>query len=186
MTVSIEYEAEKKLDLPYEKIIKEIVEASLDFEKCPYEAEVNVILTDNDAIQAINKEYRQIDAPTDVLSFPMVDYEKPSDFDHVEDAVEDYFNPETGELMLGDIVISVDKVEEQAEKYGHSQTRELAFLVAHSMLHLCGYRLVAITMHSRPKIFFMPNSIELNDINFRLVVAIKSSPNVMWSLSFGR
>ena len=139
MTVSIEYEAEKKLDLPYEKIIKEIVEASLDFEKCPYEAEVNVILTDNDAIQAINKEYRQIDAPTDVLSFPMVDYEKPSDFDHVEDAVEDYFNPETGELMLGDIVISVDKVEEQAEKYGHSQTRELAFLVAHSMLHLCGY-----------------------------------------------
>ena len=62
MTVSIEYEAEKKLDLPYEKIIKEIVEASLDFEKCPYEAEVNVILTDNDAIQAINKEYRQIDA----------------------------------------------------------------------------------------------------------------------------
>ena len=94
MTVSIEYEAEKKLDLPYEKIIKEIVEASLDFEKCPYEAEVNVILTDNDAIQAINKEYRQIDAPTDVLSFPMVDYEKPSDFDHVEDAVEDYFNPE--------------------------------------------------------------------------------------------
>ena len=113
MTVSIEYEAEKKLDLPYEKIIKEIVEASLDFEKCPYEAEVNVILTDNDAIQAINKEYRQIDAPTDVLSFPMVDYEKPSDFDHVEDAVEDYFNPETGELMLGDIVISVDKVEEQ-------------------------------------------------------------------------
>lgn len=75
MTVSIEYEAEKKLDLPYEKIIKDIVEASLDFEKCPYEAEVNVILTDNDAIQAINKEYRQIDAPTDVLSFPMVDYE---------------------------------------------------------------------------------------------------------------
>ena len=139
MTVSIEYEAEKKLDLPYEKIIEEIVEASLDFEKCPYEAEVNVILTDNDAIQAINKEYRQIDAPTDVLSFPMVDYEKPSDSDHVEDAVEDYFNPETGELMLGDIVISVDKVEEQAEKYGHSQTRELAFLVAHSMLHLCGY-----------------------------------------------
>ena len=52
---------------------------------------------------------------------------------------EDYFNLETGELLLGDIVISVDKVEEQAEKYGHSQARELAFLTAHSMLHLCGY-----------------------------------------------
>jgi probable rRNA maturation factor len=57
----------------------------------------------------------------------------------VEDDVEDYFNPDTGELMLGDIVISVEKVIEQAEKYGHSEERELAFLVAHSMLHLCGY-----------------------------------------------
>ena len=139
MTITIEYEAEKQLDLPYEDIIRDVVNESLDYEKCPYEAEVNVILTDHQAIQEINREHRQIDAPTDVLSFPMVDYEAPSDFDHVEDAVEDYFNPETGELMLGDIVISVDKVEEQAEKYGHSQTRELAFLVAHSMLHLCGY-----------------------------------------------
>ena len=139
MTITIEYEAEKQLDLPYEEIIRDVVNESLDYEKCPYEAEVNVILTDNQAIQEINREHRQIDASTDVLSFPMVDYEAPSDFDHVEDAVEDYFNPETGELMLGDIVISVDKVEEQAEKYGHSQTRELAFLVAHSMLHLCGY-----------------------------------------------
>ena len=139
MTISIEYEAEKKLDLPYETIIRDVVEASLDYEKCPYEAEVNVILTDNEAIREINREHRCIDAPTDVLSFPMVDYKVPSDFDHVEEAVEDYFNPETGELMLGDIVISVEKVEEQAEKYGHSQTRELAFLVAHSMLHLCGY-----------------------------------------------
>ena len=139
MTVTIEYEAEKKLSLPYEEIIREIVEASLDYEECPYEAEVNVILTDNPSIQEINREHRQIDAPTDVLSFPLVDYGRPADFSHVEEQAEDYFNPETGELMLGDIVISVDTVEEQAEKYGHSQRRELAFLVAHSMLHLCGY-----------------------------------------------
>ena len=139
MTVTIEYEAEKKLSLPYEEIIREIVEASLDYEECPYEAEVNVILTDNPSIQEINREHRQIDAPTDVLSFPLVDYGRPADFSHVEEQAEDYFNPETGELMLGDIVISVDEVEEQAEKYGHSQRRELAFLVAHSMLHLCGY-----------------------------------------------
>ena len=139
MTITVEYEAEKRLDLPYEEIINDIVTAALDYEKCPYEAEVNVILTDNASIQEINREQRRIDAPTDVLSFPLVDYESPADFDHVEEAVEDYFNPETGELMLGDIVISVDKVEEQAEKYGHSQTRELAFLTAHSMLHLCGY-----------------------------------------------
>ena len=139
MTIAIEYEAEKKLELPFETIIREIVLAALDYEECPYEAEINVILTDNEAIRVMNKEYRGLDAPTDVLSFPLVDYNVPSDCNHVEDAVADYFNPETGELMLGDIVISVDKVEGQAESYGHSQTRELAFLVAHSMLHLLGY-----------------------------------------------
>lgn len=139
MTIHIEYEAEKKLELPYEEIIRDIVEASLDYEECPYEAEVNIVLTDNDGIQEVNLDYRKIDSPTDVLSFPMVAYDTESDFRHVEDAAFDYFNPETGELILGDIIISVDKVEEQAEKYGHSQRRELAFLVAHSMLHLCGY-----------------------------------------------
>lgn len=116
MTITIEYEAEKQLDLPYEEIIRDVVNESLDYEECPYEAEVNVILTDNQAIQEINREHRQIDAPTDVLSFPMVDYEAPSDFDHVEDAVEDYFNPETGELMLGDIVIDQARSESGTEK----------------------------------------------------------------------
>ena len=139
MTVNIEYEAEKQLGIPYEEIINEVVFASLDYEGCPYEAEVNVVLTDNEEIHQVNKEYRNVDAPTDVLSFPMLEYDTPSDFEHVEEDFADCFNPETGELMLGDIMISVDKVEEQAEKYGHSTTRELAFLVAHSMLHLCGY-----------------------------------------------
>lgn len=139
MTINIEYETDKHLDIPYEAIIRDIIPAALDYEECPYEAEVNVLLTDNEAIREINRDQRQIDAPTDVLSFPMIEFEKESDFDHVEESAEDYFNLETGELMLGDIVISVEKVVEQAEKYGHSQERELAFLVAHSMLHLCGY-----------------------------------------------
>lgn len=139
MTINIEYEAERKLDLPYEAIINEIVLAALDYEKCPYEAEVSVVLTDDQEIRRINREFREMDRATDVLSFPMGDYESPSDFEKLEESPEDYFNPETGELLLGDIVISVDKVEEQAEKYGHSTARELAFLVAHSMLHLCGY-----------------------------------------------
>ena len=139
MTINIEYEAEKKLDLPYEEIIREVVIAALDYEKCPYEAEVNVLLTDDQEIHRINQEFRGVDRATDVLSFPMGDYETPSDFERLEEMAEDYFNLETGELLLGDIVISVDKVEEQAEKYGHSQARELAFLIAHSMLHLCGY-----------------------------------------------
>ncbi|HJA70662.1 MAG TPA: rRNA maturation RNase YbeY [Candidatus Lachnoclostridium stercoravium] len=139
MTVNIDYESEDRLDLPYETIIQEIVEEAVDYEDCPYEAEVNVLLTDNEGIRQINRQYRQIDSPTDVLSFPMADYDEPADFDRLEEQGADYFNPETGELLLGDIVISVDKVKEQALKYGHSESRELAFLVAHSMLHLFGY-----------------------------------------------
>lgn len=139
MTINIEYEAEKRLDLPCESIIEDVVTASLTYEKCPYEAEVNVILTDNEAIRQMNREFRGIDSPTDVLSFPMGDFESPSDFERLEERPEEYFNPETGELLLGDIVISVEKVEEQAGSYGHTNARELAFLVAHSMLHLCGY-----------------------------------------------
>lgn len=139
MTVTIEYEAEEKLSLPYEEIIRDVVEESLNYVECPYDAEVNVLLTDNQGIHQINLDMRKIDSPTDVLSFPMCDFETPADFSGLEETPEEYFNPDTGELMLGDIVISVDKVKEQAEKYGHSQTRELAFLVAHSMLHLSGF-----------------------------------------------
>lgn len=139
MTINIDCEAENKLELPYEEIIRNVVLSSLEYENCPYEAEVNVVLTDNAEIHKLNLEYRGIDRPTDVLSFPMLEYDSPSDFSHVEEDYEDCFNPETGELMLGDIILSVDKVREQAESYGHSEARELAFLVAHSMLHLCGY-----------------------------------------------
>ena len=139
MTISIEYEAEKKLDISWEEIIRQVVEGTLDYEGCPYETEVNVVLTDNEGIKEVNQEYRNVDGPTDVLSFPMLEYDSPSDFEGVEEQFADCFNPETGELMLGDIMISVDKVTEQAEKYGHSKERELAFLTAHSMLHLCGY-----------------------------------------------
>lgn len=139
MTVTVEYETEEKLDLPFEEIIGNVVEEALDYVECPYDAEVNVLLTDNEGIRQINLDMRQIDSPTDVLSFPMCDFETPGDFSGLEDTPEEYFNPDTGELMLGDIVISVEKVKEQAEKYGHSETRELAFLVAHSMLHLSGY-----------------------------------------------
>ncbi len=139
MTIEIDYEAEKKTDLSFREIIEDVVSAALDYEQCPYEAEVNVVLTDNPSIRQVNREYRNMDAATDVLSFPMVEYETPSDFSRVEELFADCFNPESGELMLGDIMISMDKVQEQAEKYGHSQERELAFLVAHSMLHLLGY-----------------------------------------------
>lgn len=139
MTFNIEYEAKQQLDFDYEQLIRSVVAMALEKEQCPYEVEVNVILTNDEQIHEINKEYRSIDRPTDVLSFPLLDYQTPGNFDGIEDYAEDYFNLETGELMLGDIIISVDKVYEQAESYGHSIQRELAFLVAHSMFHLMGY-----------------------------------------------
>lgn len=142
MTINIDFETDIKIvpEIPEEEIINKVITQACDYEKCPYEVEVNVLLTDNESIHETNREYRGVDAPTDVLSFPMIDYETPADFEFLENSpVEDYFDPDTGELLLGDIVISVEKVMEQAEKYGHSVKRELAFLVAHSMLHLFGY-----------------------------------------------
>ena len=76
---------------------------------------MNIILTDDMEICRLNRDYRQIDRPTDVLSFPMLEFEQPSDFSHAEEDYADCFNPETGELLLGDIIISMDKVEEQAK-----------------------------------------------------------------------
>ncbi|MBU5331530.1 rRNA maturation RNase YbeY [Anaerocolumna aminovalerica] len=139
MTLNLDYETEIKLHLDYESIITKVVNMALDLEECPYEIELNLILTDNKEIKDINREYRNIDAPTDVLSFPMIAYESPGDFSILEDEDNDSFNPETGELLLGDIIISVEKVMEQAAEYGHSEERELAFLTAHSMMHLFGY-----------------------------------------------
>lgn len=138
MTLYFEEEGELKLDLPCEELARTVIEAALDYEECPYEAEVNLLLTTNEEIQKMNAEFREIDRSTDVLSFPMVDYEEPGEFEFLEEA-DEYFHPETGELMLGDIVISKEKVLSQSEEYGHSPRREYAFLIAHSMLHLMGY-----------------------------------------------
>ena len=139
MTFYAENETSFEFDFDWEHIFHQVALAVLDSEKCPYEAEVNLLLTDNNGIQEFNRENRNIDAPTDVLSFPNIEYDVPSNFETVEDYMADYFEPDSGELILGDIIISVDKVQQQAAEYGHSQKREFAFLVAHSMLHLCGY-----------------------------------------------
>ena len=117
-----------------------VIEAALDELKCPYEAEVSLLITDNARIREMNRQFRQIDRPTDVLSFPMIQFDQPGDFSFLEEEEpEECFNPETGELVLGDIVISAEKVLEQAEEYGHSVKREYAFLIVHSVLHLTGY-----------------------------------------------
>lgn len=139
MTILQEEECAVSFGFDYRMVARQVIETALDLEECPYEAEVSLTLTTDEGIHEVNREFRGIDRPTDVLSFPMVEYEAPGDFSRLEEEQADCFNPESGELMLGDILLSVDRVKAQAEQYGHSQLREYAFLIAHSMLHLMGY-----------------------------------------------
>lgn len=139
MTLNLEKEYELEFGLDYEEIACLVINQVLEDENCPYETEINLLLTSDEEIHRINLEYRDIDRPTDVLSFPQVEYETPSDFSWAEEHEIDCFQPDTGELCLGDIIISLDKVKEQAEQYGHGVKREFAFLIAHSMFHLLGY-----------------------------------------------
>ena len=139
MTSYVENETNAEFLFDIEQLLLTLMNEVLEREGCPYEAQVNLLLTDNEGIRQYNNEYRQIDSPTDVLSFPMLEFEREGDFSAAEEAEADSFEPESGELLLGDIVISVEKVKEQAIQFGHSEKREFAFLVTHSLLHLCGY-----------------------------------------------
>lgn len=139
MTFYIDKECDMEFPFDIESVAKMVMEKALEYVNCPYDAEINLLITDNEGIRQYNRDYRNIDRETDVLSFPNVDYEIPGDFSHVEESFEDYFDPDSGSLLLGDMIISAPKVLEQAKAYGHSEKREFAFLIAHSMLHLCGY-----------------------------------------------
>lgn len=139
MTSYVENETQVSFSFDIKEVADSVMETVLVQEGCPYEAQINLLLTDNEGIRTYNAQFREIDRATDVLSFPNVDYEEPADFSDLEEQEADYFDPDSGELILGDIIISVDKVKEQSQSYGHSEKREFAFLVAHSMLHLCGY-----------------------------------------------
>lgn len=138
MYLYIEEEGDKRLPLDVKKLAERAVEETLTFVGCPYETEVNLLLTENPQIRQINSEQRGIDRETDVLSFPMADYETPGEFEGFQEETF-LFHPETGRLLLGDIVLSKEKVLEQAEEFGHSVEREYTFLIVHSMLHLMGY-----------------------------------------------
>lgn len=120
---------EKSVALPqnFRALIRKACNATLKYEEFIDKAEINVTIVDDEEIKELNREFRDIDKSTDVLSFPLG-----------EDGVYDY-NPETDALMLGDIVISADHALMQAELYGHGIDREIAFLTVHSMLHLLGY-----------------------------------------------
>ncbi len=144
MTLNFENEVEEiKLDIDedLQELAQRVIDASLDTLGCPYEAEVNLLITGDEQIHEMNNNFREVDRETDVLSFPMVPFEAEAGFDILdrEDMEDDCFNPETGEVLLGDIVINANRVISQAQDYGHSQKREYAFLITHSMLHLCGF-----------------------------------------------
>lgn len=103
----------------YEILVKKAVEGTLKYEGFTKKCEISITFTDNENIRLLNNEYRNIDRETDVLSFPMDD--------------------DGDEVVLGDVVISLEKAKEQAEEYGHSIEREISFLCVHSCLHLLGY-----------------------------------------------
>lgn len=114
-----------------EEIIQKVVKTVLKLEGIKHDVDIYVTLTNNEEIHQINKEYRDVDRPTDVLSFPMYEREE---IDKLREEKTDEI-----EEILGDIIISIPKIKEQAEEYGHSYERELAYLTTHGMLHLLGY-----------------------------------------------
>lgn len=130
MKIYIEYSNEQdKLSPPddFEKLVEDCTRAALEEEEIEDDAEVSVTLVDNARIRELNSEFREIDRETDVLSFPLGD----------DEGFE--VDPDTDAILLGDIVISLEKAKSQSEEYGHSFKREVAFLVTHSLFHLLGY-----------------------------------------------
>ena len=129
MTVLIDNRTDFEITPETEKLFNDVIEESLRYEEFDPQCEISLSIVNNEEIQEINKQYRDIDAPTDVLSFPLLTFEEGEQADVNEN----------DEIMLGDIIISIEKAISQAEEYGHGLKRELAFLTAHSMLHLMGY-----------------------------------------------
>lgn len=113
--------------------IEQVILKTLEAEGCDFSAEVSVTIVDAEEIRRINREQRNIDAVTDVLSFPMLEFSENGDI------INSDFDMDGENLLLGDIVICAERAKEQAEEFGHSFKREMAFLTVHSMLHLLGY-----------------------------------------------
>ena len=140
MTFYVENEVDADFGFDIEELANSVADTVLKMEGCATDLEVGLTITDSEGIHELNKEFRGIDSPTDVLSFPNVSYERAGDFSVLlGEQLVDLLDPDTGRIMFGDIVINEDRVRSQAEDYGHSVKREYAFLIAHSMLHLCGY-----------------------------------------------
>ncbi len=122
---------QEKFNVTYnlKMLLREAIETTLDFEDFRNVCEVSVTFTDNEGIRELNKKFREMDKPTDVLSFPLFDYEGDCEEPPIDEMISN----------LGDIVISLERAKEQADEFGHGFKREVAFLTVHSMLHLLGY-----------------------------------------------
>lgn len=129
MTILMDNRTEEVLSKELSDVIEKMIYQSLEYEKFEKPCEVSISIVDNEEIRQINHQFRNIDRATDVLSFPLMTFEEGEHLDLNE----------KGEVLLGDIIISLERAREQAEEYGHSLKREVAFLTAHSMLHLLGY-----------------------------------------------
>ena len=135
LKLNLTYEKPSLLNVPVTRNIKRCVEAALDAEGVTALCEINILITDDCGIHGINKAARNIDRPTDVLSFPMFELEPgnpPTDWS-------DYMDPGTRAVPLGDMVISLERARAQAKEFGHSVKREVGYLTIHSILHLLGY-----------------------------------------------
>lgn len=139
MSVYIENDENYSFDFDIQELIDSLLTAVLKDANLILPVELNVVITDDEGIRQVNKEFRGIDKETDVLSFPALEYETPADFSLIDFDDCSYYNPDTDDLILGDMMLSYDRVVYQANEYGHSIKREVAFLVLHSLLHLLGY-----------------------------------------------
>ena len=132
--IVISFETRCGFRLPLRRQLKKCIRTALQMESVTVPCEINVLITDNAGIRTLNREYRQIDRETDVLSFPMFSF-TPGQLPDLEPLTD----PESKLLPLGDMAISMEKVRAQAEEFGHSNRRELGYLTVHSVLHLLGY-----------------------------------------------
>ena len=129
MTLLTDNRTDFELTEEMQKTLEKVCLESLEYEEFDTDCEISLSIVTNDEIHEINRQFRGIDSPTDVLSFPQLTFEEGEEADVNEN----------GEIVLGDIIISIDRAKEQAEEYGHSYEREVAFLTAHSVLHCLGY-----------------------------------------------
>ena len=133
--INLSFDHHTLLSIPVAQVIRKCIVTTLQLEKVPVPCEINVLITDDKGIHAINMASRKVDRPTDVLSFPMFDLEP----DHLPQDWTPFLDPESGLCPLGDMAISLERAKAQASEFGHSVRREVGYLTIHSMLHLLGY-----------------------------------------------